>query len=1149
MPTPLFQRLFSFCAHLRYFLPAAALFSLAACITHPVGLIFLLMADTLLFAAICHRLGYGPEKSFLRAILRRGTAYFVLLAGYTGIIALLVTYPLVILLHDGSLTAVIALSVALVFALLSIWRIWPTFGLVFVWDDAYSDSKEPLRMFTAIASSLKLGIGLTGEEDIFFRQGLMVAVSLLVIAGGALGLAGVGGVMSQDFHLTALVIYAVIAAPLGHYIIARRSRRALLGQLSASVNEQSNKLIHNPHIPSSESPFSVFIEETSSENLHASVLNAARTGQIDLALAGLDNGADPNVVPDIMDRDQRSLLMLASTMTDLRLLRTLIAKGADINRIHGGLTVLLVATRDSYQGRAEVVMMLLANGADPRCTDSEQNTPLHYAALNADPTIAAMLLDAGAPISAINREALTPLGMACRAANWTLMRFFMEHGAKTEVEHAQPALLAASATSDDDATGVKLLLKRKAKVDVRGLLGRTALMNAALHGHTAIAKALLEAGADVNLIDHHGTTALMEAARSGADLILQLMFTYRPLPDLKETTGRTALMIACQSHKASEETIKQLLALGANTQLIFPNGKTIAEFAAQAGRWTLVALLDPTFPIPVNVAEIYASKPPADAATPAHLLDALRFGHWIIAHQFDSIVRDWKSSELAKLYLGLVAPEYQAARFWLLNRGFDPNVTECTFVLNALIEQLPLSQQALQDWLNAGAQAGGAGFLLKWLQAFIKNSLDPDQREEIEKFAINLLERGADFCGVDCSTGHSALHLAVSLGLSTLTCVLLDRGCNPNSHAKDGTTPLHAVTQLPISIALAMLPTFLKSGANVSTTANNNETPLGLALNQPDSEIKKWFHWSRWQPPKRRLFPADTSAAATLGDLEAVKKLLHLGFSVNATDRQGASALLHAAGSGHVDLVEFLLNNGADATLAAKSGATALTAAICGRHTSVLPPLFAHGIMVDQRLPGGGTALMLATGLGFPEMVGRLLLQGATVGMEDEEGCSALHRAAQFAFASTETPAAKRILELLLQHGIDIDHCNKIGQNSLLLLLGADRKPGIRVDQQHLLALLAIFTEHGAQLNVQDQRGVTALHACAIHGLLLPARALLLAGANPHLVDVFERTPSMVAKLLGYVDLAKELSTTKPSIPGPAQTLKKRLDDLLIRRN
>src|SRR3546814_8091553 len=94
-------------------------------------------------------------------------------------------------------------------------------------------------------------------------------------------------------------------------------------------------------------------------------------------------------------------------------------------------------------------MTLLANGADPRATDADGNTPLHHAARSSDPGVAALLRDAAAEMTALNHDGLTPLGVACAAGNWRLARFLLERGAYPEPAEATPALLAAAGGDED----------------------------------------------------------------------------------------------------------------------------------------------------------------------------------------------------------------------------------------------------------------------------------------------------------------------------------------------------------------------------------------------------------------------------------------------------------------------------------------------------------------------------------------------------------------------------------------------------------------------------------------------------------------------------------------------------------------------------
>ena len=81
--------------------------------------------------------------------------------------------------------------------------------------------------------------------------------------------------------------------------------------------------------------------------------------------------------------------------------------------------------------------------------------------------------------------------------------------------------------------------------------------------------------------------------------------------------------------------------------------------------------------------------------------------------------------------------------------------------------------------------------------------------------------------------------------------------------------------------------------------------------------------------------------------------------------------------------------------------------------------------------------------------------------------------------------------------------------------------------------------ERETAIDVQDQRGVSALHACAMHGLLGCARALKARGANLDQTDLLGRSAGEIAALLGFVDVAAELGVERAPIPSVRQTLRR----------
>lgn len=1016
--------------------------------------------------------------------------------GFVGA-GLLAAWPLRALLASPGLLPTLGLSGACAVALLLAWRHWP------LWHAVEREGGGIGRHYRA--------------QDAHERgawSGLQVAVPVLLLLGGGIVLAWPG--LLVGFARTIATIAYVALLPLAHALLQAAPPRLLVHGLPVvEMEDASTAAVPAPTefqaVELAAGPGSAVDVEALTRELYA----AARAGRVERALQLLDAGADARAEAPRGDRDRRGLPVLAAVLPDLRLLRALIARGVDLNAAHAWMTPLLAATRDSWHGRPEAVMTLLTNGADPRITDAEGNTPLHHAARSSDPGVVALLRDAGAEMDALNADGVSPLGIACMAGNWRLARFLLERGAKPEPDGGQPVLLAAAGTEEDDPAGVQLLLRHKARVDARDARGRSALHEAAQAGHSGIVAALLDAGADVHAHDGLGRTPLLDSARAAALPALDTLLEAGADPRACDGAGANALHLAVTAETPSAALVKRLLELGVDAQALDAEGRSAIDLAVAAGRWTLVSVLDAQRALPVAMDE--DDVPPPDR--PPQLLLRERLLDGVGGRELAPLAALLGIRELNGL---LCDPEIAAepARIeWLLRHGAQAEARVPGSPLPATSAMARGTQgiQALRLLFAHGASPAGRGGLATWLAACVAgNGIDP----RTERFALELLERGADPFAPS-PTGDPPLALAVRLHWTQLLRRLIAHGVDLDARDGHGMSALHLAAALGRTEELKLL---VAAGAAPDHRAADGQTPLGVALAAGRRDLADWLDWRGWRLPGRPLQATDVPAAAIVGDTDAVRRLLDLGLPVDAVDSQGCSALLRAAGGGHRALVDLLLARGANPGLAANTGATPLSAAVSMRQVEIVDRLLEAGAGLEQRLPGGVTVLMLAAALGLPELVSRLLQAGADLHATDAQGLSPLHCAALYGFTSRERPRLVALLDALLLAGADPRQAASGGLTPLLLLLGARAEPGTPSTEDVVLAGLERLVDEEVPLDGRDQRGFGPLHLAALHGLLRVAQALLREGADPEQRDALNRTPREIAVMRGYVDVAAELA-------------------------
>jgi ankyrin repeat protein len=196
----------------------------------------------------------------------------------------------------------------------------------------------------------------------------------------------------------------------------------------------------------------------------------------------------------------------------------------------------------------------------------------------------------------------------------------------------------------------------------------------------------------------------------------------------------------------------------------------------------------------------------------------------------------------------------------------------------------------------------------------------------------------------------------------------------------------------------------------------------------------------------------------------------------------------------------------------------------------------------------------------------RLLDRGVDPNVGDDEGCTALHLAANFSpeivrilverganvnarciygLTPLHHAGSLEIAVFLVEHGADVNARDKNGRTPLhsvalfnmedieiarfLISRGAEvdardasgRTPLHYAAEHGYTGLIKLLAEKGADINIQDKDGRTPLHLAATSGREKAVTTLLGLGADPNIRDNEGLTPGELATNRGHTDLAE----------------------------
>lgn len=303
--------------------------------------------------------------------------------------------------------------------------------------------------------------------------------------------------------------------------------------------------------------------------------------------------------------------------------------------------------------------------------------------------------------------------------------------------------------------------------------------------------------------------------------------------------------------------------------------------------------------------------------------------------------------------------------------------------------------------LDTAALAGRADLIRRGLAAGLNANGQSDkatplmfaaQGGHIEAMQV-LIDAGADV-NRRGNGKVTALMLAASNDKPEAVKLLLAHHADPNAASPDRTTVLHAAANEDDAELCNLL---LRAGAKVDAKNINGVTPLMVA--------------------------------ATRGHAGTVRRLIAAGADVNAANTVGATPLMMAAESGTPETIKLLLKAGANVNAKTPDGSTAVLAAAnrTGRDRYDVPAmtlLLEAGAKVDAADHDGRTPLIVACFSGRPEVVKLLLAHGADPNRVIALGMTPL-------ISSLFGAPDRRVIEMLLKAGVDVNHRDAAGKTAL----------------------------------------------------------------------------------------------------------------------
>jgi uncharacterized protein len=282
--------------------------------------------------------------------------------------------------------------------------------------------------------------------------------------------------------------------------------------------------------------------------------------------------------------------------------------------------------------------------------------------------------------------------------------------------------------------------------------------------------------------------------------------------------------------------------------------------------------------------------------------------------------------------------------------------------------------------------------------------------------------------------------------------------------------------------------------------------------------------------------PATLIDAVKASDRPAVQRLARSRAAVNAAEADGTTALHWAVRADDAAIVQLLVQGGANVNAANRHGVTPLSLAALNRSSRIVALLLEAGADPQLKLPENQTILMTAARAGSSEVLKLLLDAGADVNAKETvAGETALMWAALENHADAVRLLAARGAAVNARSNQTAFPRLRFGDGIVArqtVLPRGSWTPLMYAARQNAIDAARALADAGADLDLTDPDGTTALVFAVINGHFDLAKLLVEKGANPNIADEMG-----MAALYAAVDMNTLDETVGRPNPKPHSTI------------